>query len=88
MLEAARRLDGQILRTVRGREFKVGVFRDCPFFIPASTMLGRSDGRKAMENFVARFNELKSFRPVDYQGVTRNASYYLVLVDEVLNPRP
>ncbi len=46
---------------------------------PASTGVGRSDGRLAGERFVQRWNERPSLRPVDYADVTRNASYYIPL---------
>ena len=80
LLALARRLDGQTLETVTGRRFRVGVFLDCPFFTPESTGRGQSDGRKAAERFVARYNEIGSLRPGDYSGVTRNASYFIGLI--------
>lgn len=51
MLALARRMQGATLETVTGKEFTVGVYLDCPFFTPASTGRGRSDGRKAAEMF-------------------------------------
>ena len=42
--------------------------------------LRQTDGRKAAERFVARYNEIRSLRPGDYSGVTRNASYYVGLL--------
>lgn len=80
MLALARRLQGATLETVTGKEFTVGVYLDCPFFTPASTGRGRSDGRKAAEMFLERYNRSGSSRPVDYTDVTRNASYFLALV--------
>jgi hypothetical protein len=80
LLELARRLEDQPLTTVTGHEFTVGVYLDCPFFIPASTGLGRSDGRKAAEAFLARYNQIGSLRPSDYADVTRNASYFIGMV--------
>ncbi len=77
LLELARRFEGRTLTTVTGREFRVGIYRDCPFFIPESSGYGQSDGWKAAEAFVARFNEIESLRPVDYGDVTRNASYFV-----------
>jgi hypothetical protein len=77
LLALARRLEGQSLETVTGRKFKVGIYRDCPFFTPASSGWGQSDGRKAAERFVARYNETGSLRPGDYADVTRNASYLI-----------
>jgi len=71
------------LKTITGRRFSVGIYLDCPFFTPASTGRGQSDGRKAAERFVARYNETGSLRPGDYSGVTRNASYYIGLVRRV-----
>ncbi len=80
LLALARKLEGQTLATVTGKEFTVGIFLDCPFFTPASSGLGRSDGRKAAERFVARYNATGSLRPADYADVTRNASYYIGLL--------
>ena len=80
LLALARRYDGQILETVTGKEFTVGTYMDCPVFTPLSSGLGQSDGRKAAERFVARFNETGSTRPGDYGDVTRNASYFIGLI--------
>ena len=80
LLELARRRQGRTLETVTGRKFTVGIYRDCPFFTPTSSGYGQSDGRKAAERFLARFNETGSLRPGDYAGVTRNASYFIGLL--------
>jgi hypothetical protein len=80
LLDMARRYEGQVLKTVTGRGFEVGLYLDCPYFTPESTGRGQSDGRKAAERFVARFNETGSLRPGDYADVTRNASYYVALI--------
>ena len=82
LLELALACEGRILSTVSGKEFRVGVYRDCPFFIPLSTGLGRSDGRKAAERFLERYNSTHSLRSCDYQDVTRNASYLLALIQQ------
>jgi hypothetical protein len=80
LLELARRFEGKTLETVTGKRFKVGIYLDGVFFIPESTGRGQSDGRKAAERFVERYNELGSVRPGDYAGVTRNASYFVGLI--------
>lgn len=80
LLALAQRFDGHELTTVTGRTFRVGIYRDCPFFIPESSGYGQSDGRRAVERFVARFNQTGSLRPGDYAGVTRNASYLIGLL--------
>jgi hypothetical protein len=80
LLNLARRYEGATLETITGKKFKVGIYLDCPFFTPQSSGRGQSDGRKAAERFVSRFNELGSLRPGDYSGITRNASYYVALV--------
>ena len=80
LLALARRFEGQTLETVTGRGFTVGIYLDCPFFTPTSTGQGRSDGRKAGERFLARYNKTGSLRARDYADVTRNASYYVALV--------
>jgi len=82
LLALARRFDGKVLRTVTGRTFSVGVSpaEQCPFFTPSSSGYGQTDGRKAAERFVARYNQVRSLRPGDYSDVTRNASYYVGLL--------
>ncbi len=75
LVALARSLDGKTLKTVTGKRFTVGVYLDCPFFTPESSGRGQSDGRKAAERFVARYNEIGSLRPGDYADITRNASY-------------
>ena len=80
LLDLARRLEDQPLTTPTGREFTVGVYLDCPFFIPASSGVGRSDGRKAAERFLERYNATGSLRPSDYGDVSRNASYLIGLL--------
>jgi len=80
LLAAARQCEGRTLETVAGRRFRVGVYLDCPFFTPESSGRGQSDGRKAAERFVARYNEIGSPRPGDYAKVTRNASYFIGLI--------
>jgi len=78
LVELARRLEGQTLETVTGRRFTVGVSRHGEiFFTPESSGFGQSDGRKAAERFLARYNESGSLRPGDYAGVSRNASYLI-----------
>ena len=81
LLELARRYEGKTLQTVTGKEFTVGIALECPFFTPASSGYGQSDGRKAAERFLERFNETGSHRPGDYAKVTRNASYFIGLLE-------
>ena len=74
----ARRNEGKRLETVTGKAFTVGIARTGEiFFTPASSGYGQSDGRKAAERFLARYNELGSLRPGDYADDTRNASYFI-----------
>ena len=82
LLDLARSLEGTTLHTVTGKPFTVGVSSAelCPFFTPASSGYGQTDGRKAAERFVERYNELGSLRPRDYADVTRYASYYIGLL--------
>jgi hypothetical protein len=81
LLDLARRLEDQPLTTPTGKEFTVGVYLDCPFFIPASSGLGRSDGKKAARAFLDRYNETGSLLVRDYADVTRNASYFIGLLN-------
>jgi len=80
LLNIARRFEGKTLESVTGREFRVGTYLDCPFFIPTSTGIGRSDGRGATQKFLDRYNTTGSLRVSDYHGITQNASYLLPLV--------
>jgi hypothetical protein len=80
LLAVVRRWEGATLETVTGRRFRVGVYMDCPFFRPESSGLGQTDGRKAIERFVVRYNQIGSLRPSDYGDVTRNASYLIGLL--------
>ena len=77
LLALARRLEGRTLTTVTGKRFTVGTYLDTPFFTPESSGRGQSDGRKAAERFLDRYNQIGSLRPVDYADVTRNASYFI-----------
>lgn len=81
--ELARRNEGKCLETVTGKTFTVGIARTGEiFFTPASSGYGQSDGRKAAERFLERYNQIGSLRPGDYAGVTRNASYFIGLLRE------
>lgn len=77
LLALAARLEGRTLETLTGRPFTVGTYRDCPIFTPQSSGIGQSDGRKAAERFLERYNAIGSLRPGDYADVTRNASYFI-----------
>ena len=80
LLALARRCEGETLETVTGKRFTVGISFNCPYFTPASSGYGQSDGRKAAERFLARYNAIGSLRPGDYADVTRNASYLVGLL--------
>ena len=80
LLALARQFEDQPIATVTGRTFTVGVYRDSLVFTPSSSGLGQSDGRKAAERFLARFNDIHSLRPGDYADVSRNASYLIGLL--------
>jgi hypothetical protein len=80
LMALARDQADQPLTTVTGLAFTVGTYRDSLVFTPASSGIGQSDGRKAAERFLARFNRTGSLRPGDYSDVTRNASYLIGLL--------
>ena len=80
LLALARRLEDQPLPTVTGRLFTVSVYLDSLVFTPTSSGLGQSDGRKAAERFLDRFNAVGSLRPGDYADISRNASYLIGLL--------
>jgi hypothetical protein len=80
LVAIARRFEGHTLETVTGRKFRVGIAREGPFFTPESSGYGQSDGRRAHERFVERYNETGSLRPSDYAKVSRNATYLIGLL--------
>ncbi len=81
LVELVRRFEGREVETVTGRKFTAGIARTGEiFFTPSSSGYGQSDGRKAAERFVERYNQTRSVRPGDYADVTRNASYFIGLI--------
>ena len=80
LLDFARANTGLTLETVTGRRFRVATYLDSIVFVPKSTGLGRSAGRKDQERFVERYNASRSLAPGDYRGVSRDASYLVALV--------
>jgi len=81
LVALARRFEGQPLETVTGKSFTVGIARTGEiFFTPTSSGWGQSDGRKAAERFVERYNQTGSLRPRDYSDVSRHASYLIGLL--------
>jgi hypothetical protein len=80
LLALAREAEGATLETVTGKKFTVGIYRDAPFFTPASSGYGQADGRPPVERFVERYNQIGSLRPGDYGKLTRNASYLVGLL--------
>lgn len=81
----ARSLEGETLETVTGRRFTVSTYRDSVVFTPESSGFGQSDGRRAAERFLERYNASGSLRPGDYADVTRNASYLIPLVQHAVH---
>lgn len=75
LLDLARSLEGETLETVTGRQFTVSTYRDSLVFTPASSGFGQSDGRRAAERFLERYNASGSLLPGDSTDVSRNASY-------------
>jgi hypothetical protein len=81
LLAIARRLEDQPLATVTGRQFTVWVSQyEELVFTPISSGIGQSDGRKAAQRFLVRYNATGSLRPSDYADVSRNASYLIGLL--------
>ncbi len=81
LLAVARGFEDQPLRTVTGREFTVGVSRyDELVFTPISSGISQSDGRKAAERFLTRYNATGSLRPGAYADVSRNAASIIGLL--------
>ena len=88
LLAFARRHEGRTLETVTGKPFRVGIYLDSLVFVPESTGLGRTEGRKGAERFVARYNQIGSLRPGDYAGISRDASYLVALVEAAADEDP
>ena len=88
LLALARRFEGRTLETVTGKRFRVGIYLDSLVFTPESSGRGQSDGRRAAELFLERYNRTGSLRPGTYARVSRNASYIvgMLLADGRPNP--
>jgi len=81
VLGFAKTLEGRDLYTqARQRLFRVGVIGDMLEYTPASTREARTDGRKTIEQVLARYRVTQSLKPCDYQDATFNASYLLTIV--------
>ena len=80
LLRLAGAAEGHTLETVKGKKFKVGIYRDGLFFTPASSGWGQADGRKPVERFIEHYNETGSLQPGEYGKLTRNASYLVGLL--------
>jgi hypothetical protein len=80
LLDVVKSYEGATLETVTGKRFRVGTYMDVPFFRPESSGLGQTDGRKAIDRFLDRYNETGSTSPGDYGDVTRNASYLIGVI--------
>jgi hypothetical protein len=81
LVELARAAEGELLETVTGKKFTVGLHRDSIFFKPASSGWGQTAGRKDHERFVTRYNDTHSLRPKDYGDTSRNVSYLIGLLN-------
>jgi hypothetical protein len=86
LVALAHRHESEVLRTVTGRAFTVGVASTGEiFFTPASSGWGQTEGRKGHERFVERYSQTGSLRPRDYADVSRNASYLIGLLKSELD---
>lgn len=84
LLDFARVHPGLTLETARGRPFRVASYLDSLVFVPQSTTLGRTEGRKGHERFLEAYARTGSTRPGDYRGISRDASYLIPLVRHVI----
>ena len=81
LLDHARRLEGQVLRTLaEGARFRVRVGADSLFYTPESTGNERRHTFKFARRVFDRFVQRRSFKTVDYADISKNASYMLAVI--------
>jgi len=56
-------------------------------YIPESSGKTRVQKNQYIEAVINRFNDIRSFNPRDYRGMTVNASYLLVLIKKYTNAK-
>lgn len=81
LIRFAKTLDGQTLHTdARGKEFRLHVIENGLTYTPSSTGRLRNDPEMVVCRVLDRYNQTGSLRPGDYQDLTMNASYLLVII--------
>jgi hypothetical protein len=77
--------DGEELLTRHGGSaFKLRVVGDGVDYIPRSTNTPRRESKATIEAVLERFNQTGSFVTSEYEALTRNSSYTLTMLDELL----
>jgi hypothetical protein len=84
LIAFARSLEGEILRTRRGKPFQVSVVSGRIVYTrignDGETSL-RPEGASALDRTVALYHDTGSLTTTDYQAFSVNASYTLTLID-------
>ena len=85
----AGRLDGKALVTrFRKRTFSLSVTKDGFEYTPEYSGKPRKQQWKYVERVLKRYNDKRSFHPVDYTDISRNASYILTVIRAYLDSLP
>jgi hypothetical protein len=69
------------------KEFTVRVVGDGLEYTPASSGAPRRQPHKVLSRVCEEFSRTNSFKPADYQSITRNASYALAVIAEYVQSR-
>lgn len=80
-------LDGHVLLTKTGQEYKVHFENGKVQFTPQSTRETRSFSNAELEKGLAQFNETQSLVSTDYRGHGVNSSYYLPVLEQMQESR-
>jgi hypothetical protein len=87
LIEYAKSLDGQILRTISQRaEFEVEAYGDRLVFIPLSNVKSREVHESEIQRILDQYYESLSFMPSKYKNITWNASYLLAILKRLVDP--
>lgn len=83
-----RSIEGQELKTAaRNKAFTVRVVGNGIEYMPSSSSTPRAHPHKWLSRVCDEFSRTNSFKPGDYQRITVNASYALVIIAKYLEAR-
>lgn len=84
LLKLATDAQGEEMKTQTGAPFQVKVENQKLFFLTGPSKRRRNDPVERHEQFVKRFYQYGSLSPSDYEDITKNATYLVALIRNIL----